>query len=76
MKKKRLSEENLKSLADAVNGNMASFLAAVTDTFAEVYENMEELERKLNDNYSYDPEKEMLIIPHNRGIVIDETLYL
>lgn len=73
-KKKWLNEENLKSLVDAVNGNMASFATAVTATFAEVYENMDELETQLS--YSYDPEKEMLTVPSKRGMVSGETLYL
>lgn len=63
MKKKWLSEENLKSLVDAVNGNMASFATAVTNTFAEVYENMDELEKQLNSSYSYDPKKKCLLFP-------------
>ncbi len=65
--------KSLAHLASAVNGNMAAFSSAVTETFSEVYENMTAINEKVG-GCTYQQASEMLVVPALMGSVTDETL--
>jgi len=67
------SRQSLAHLANAVNGNMANFSAAVSETFNEVYENMTAIDEKVG-GCSYSAASETLTVPSLMGRAANETL--
>lgn len=72
---KWLSEKNLKQFSDNNNENFVKLLLTVKNTFQEVYENMEELEKRL-EGCSYSETEKMLTVPVVVGAVSNKTLIL
>lgn len=72
---KWLSQKNLEQFSDNNNENFVKLLLTVKNTFQEVYENMEELEKCL-EGCSYSETEKMLTVPAVVGTVNNKTLIL
>lgn len=72
---KRFSYKNLVTVLGNLCDRHLVFSKAVQNTFDEVYENLENLEKKI-DGCEYSETDETLTVPTMLGTVADETLTL
>lgn len=63
---KWFSGKNLQRLISLVQGDMTAFLSSVTQTFQEVYDNMDTLDEKII-GVTYSSETETVVIPESIG---------
>lgn len=66
------SGKNLQRLISLVQGDMTAFLSSVTQTFQEVYGNMDALDEKIT-GVTYSSETETVVIPESIGSYDSET---
>lgn len=66
------SGKNLQRLISLVQGDMTAFLSSVTQTFQEVYGNMDALDEKIT-GVTYLSETETVVIPESIGSYDSET---